>query len=81
MKYLGYTIKNEWYEEDEQSIFWAEFVFEGEEENQQYVGESPHYSRRGSDFYCLREDALTIHHKLQTGSNWEDVRKTFRQSW
>ena len=80
MKYLNYSIESEFIEDDNQTYYWAEFTFE-DENHEQYTGESPSYSRRGSDFHCLREGALEAHHKLQAGAAWEDVRKTFRHCW
>ena len=80
MKYLSYSIQSEFVEDDNQTYYWAEFLFE-DEAKEQSTANSPHYTRYGDDFHFLREGAQDAHYKLLAGELWEDVRKHFRQSW
>ena len=80
MNYLNYSIQSQFIEDDNQTYYWAEFTFE-DAAKEQYTADSPHYTRHGDDFHCLRVGALEAHYKLQAGEPWEDVRKNFRQSW
>ena len=80
MRYLSYSIESRFVEDDGLTYYWAEFLFV-DDNDEQWGGSSPDYTRSSSDFHCLREGALEAHHKLQAGKDWEDVSKGFRQSW
>ena len=80
MRYLNYSIESRFVDDDNQTHYWAEFLFV-DDNDEQYAGSSPDYTRSSPDFHCLREGALEAHYKLQACADWEDVRKGFRRSW
>lgn len=58
---------------------WAEFYFRDSEGLLE--GRSPIYVRGSSDHHCLFQDAPKVALKLENGARWEEVGKTFRESW